>query len=114
MPWRQRSDSAAASRNTAEAAIHETIELGGRYGISVSGRIRTASTRRAAILQEILAGKHNLLVMGVTPRSADQLYFGEAPAEILERAPCSVLFVSADPATVSGRLAGARGNTAQA
>jgi Kef-type K+ transport system membrane component KefB/nucleotide-binding universal stress UspA family protein len=114
LPWRQRFDSALAPRNTAEAAIHETLELGGRYGISVSGKIRTASTRRAAVLQEILAGQHNLLVMGVTPRSAAQLYFGEAPAEILERAPCSVLFVSADPATIPGRVAGAAGNTAQA
>lgn len=114
MPWRQRFDSAGAARNTAEAAVHEVIELGGRYGISVSGRIRTASTRRAAVVQEILAGQHNLLVMGVTPRSADQLYFGEAPAEILERAPCSVLFVSIDPATLAGGAAGAASDTAHA
>jgi nucleotide-binding universal stress UspA family protein len=109
LPWRQRFGGALAPDNTAEAAIHEIIELGGRYSISVSGRIRTASTRRAAILQEIGAGQHNLLVMGVTPRSADQLYFGDAPAELLERAPCSVLFVSADPVNSPGAAASALG-----
>jgi Kef-type K+ transport system membrane component KefB/nucleotide-binding universal stress UspA family protein len=114
MPWRQSLDGALGPRNTAEAAIHEIIALGGGYGISVTGRIRTASTRRAGVLREIQAGQHNLLVMGVSPRSGGQLYFGEAPAEILERAPCSVLLVSADPATVSSRPAGAAGNTAQA
>jgi len=112
LPWRERFGGSLASRNTAEAAIHEVIELGGRYGISVSGRIRTARTRREAALREILAGQHNLLVMGVTPRSADQLYFGDAPAEIFERAPCSVLLVSADPATVRGVVSGA-GRVAQ-
>jgi len=42
-------------------------------------------------------GAYDLLVMGVSPRPGDQLYFGEVPADLLERAPCSLLFVASEP-----------------
>jgi nucleotide-binding universal stress UspA family protein len=99
LPWQQRFGRALAPRDTADAAIREVIELGGHYGIAVTGRIRTVSARQNAILREVQSGRHDLLVMGVSPRSGEQLFFGEMPAEILDRAPCSVLFVSGDPAT---------------
>jgi nucleotide-binding universal stress UspA family protein len=98
LPWPQRFGRALAPRNAAESAIREIIELGALYGIPVSGVIRNVSVRPDAILREIEAGQRDLLVMGVSPRSGDQLFFGEAAAEILERAPCSVVFVSPDPA----------------
>jgi hypothetical protein len=37
--------------------------------------------------------------MGVSPRPGDQLFFGQVPAELLERAECSVLFVASEPST---------------
>jgi len=37
--------------------------------------------------------------MGVSPRPGDQLFFGQLPAELLERAECSVLFVASEPPT---------------
>jgi nucleotide-binding universal stress UspA family protein len=96
LPWRQRVGSAIAPR-TAEAAIREIVELGEHYGVTVTGRTRKVSATHNAILREIQSGRHDLLVMGVSPRSGDQLFFGEMPAEILQRADCSILFVSSEP-----------------
>ena len=105
LPWRQRFGRAIAPRDTAGAAVREIAELGEPYGITVSERIRKVSAKQNAILKEVQSGKHDLLVMGVSPRSGDQLFFGEVAAEILERAECSVLFVSADPAADSSSAA---------
>ena len=106
LPWRQRFGRALAPRNSGDAAVREVIELGGHYGIAVSGRIRTGNPRQNAILKEIQTGQHDLLVMGVSPHSGDQLFFGDVAAEILEHAQCSLLFVSADavaaPAAATG------------
>ena len=44
----------------------------------------------------IEGGGYNLLVMGVSPRPGDQLFFGQVPAELLDRAACSLLFVASD------------------
>jgi nucleotide-binding universal stress UspA family protein len=108
LPWRQRFGRALAPRHTADAAIREVVELGRHYDIAVNGRIRTGSARPNAILREIQSGQHDLLVMGVSPRTGGQLFFGEVPAEILERAPCSLLFVSADPAAPTASTLPAR------
>jgi Kef-type K+ transport system membrane component KefB/nucleotide-binding universal stress UspA family protein len=104
LPWRQRFGSAIAPRDSAEAAIREAVELGEHYGVVVAGRIRKVSAPQNAILREIELGSHDLLVMGVSPRSGDQLFFGELPAELLGRAGCSVLFVSGDPASDTATL----------
>ena len=99
--WGERVGTALAPRNPADAAIREVKELAGHYEIAVRGRVRRVSGTQNAILREIRAAHPDLLVMGVSPRTGDQLYFGDIPAEILERAECSVLFVSGDPATGS-------------
>jgi Kef-type K+ transport system membrane component KefB/nucleotide-binding universal stress UspA family protein len=101
LPWRQRFGRVLAPRNSAAAAIHEVIELGGHYGVVVRGTIRAAHPRENSILHEIHSGKYDLLVMGVSPHSGDQLFFGDVAAEVLAHAPCSLLFVSGDPSTAA-------------
>jgi len=65
----------------------------------VRGAARSVRTPQEAILRQLEVGGHNLLVMGVSPRPGDQLFFGEVPAALLERAECSVLFVANEPPT---------------
>ena len=77
-------------------AIREIVELGEHYGIEVRGAVRRGRATENAILKEIEAGRHTLLVMGVSPRPGEQLFFGDVPAELLERAACSILFVSSE------------------
>jgi len=101
LPWSQRFGRALAPRNTGDAALREVIELGRHYGVAVDGRIRTGSPPPDAILLEVQAGQHDLLVMGVSPHSGEQLFFGDVPTEILAHAPCSLLFVSGDAVTTA-------------
>jgi nucleotide-binding universal stress UspA family protein len=99
LPWRQRVGRALAPRNVALAAIREIVELGEHYGVEVSGKIRTAGARENAILREAQLARHDLIVMGVSPRSGEPLFFGDVAAELLQRAECSLLLVSSDPVT---------------
>jgi Kef-type K+ transport system membrane component KefB/nucleotide-binding universal stress UspA family protein len=102
VPWRQRFGRALAPRNSADAIIREIVEIGEHYGIAVKGEIRRDSDAPNAILRTAQSGQHDLLVMGVSPRAGDELSFGAVAAEILERANCSLLFVSSEAAPASG------------
>jgi len=42
-------------------------------------------------------------VVGVSPRTGEELFFGNVPSELLARCDCSILFVS-DPSSSSGEL----------
>jgi Kef-type K+ transport system membrane component KefB/nucleotide-binding universal stress UspA family protein len=99
--WRRRLGAALAPLNPASAAIREVRELAGHYGVVVHGKVRSVGAAHLAILREIRAGQHDLLIMGVSPRAGEQLFFGDVAAGILESAQCSLLFVSGDPATAS-------------
>ena len=72
-------------------------------GRSLWGRGERCGAQRSntqeAILRQLDVGGHSVLVMGVSPRPGDQLFFGQLPAELLERAECSVLFVASEPPT---------------
>jgi hypothetical protein len=87
--------------SSAEAIIREIVQLGDHYGVEVKGAVRSVRTPQEAILRQLDVGGHNLLVMGVSPRPGDQLFFGQVPAELLDRAECSVLFVASEPPTLA-------------
>jgi nucleotide-binding universal stress UspA family protein len=80
----------------AEAAIKEIVAIGEHYGIEVRGLIRRGHPTENAILKEIGSSRYNLLVMGVSPRPGAQLFLGDVAADVLERARCSLLFVSGE------------------
>ena len=95
--WRRKVGAALAPATSADAIIREIVRLGDPYGVEVRGAVRSVRTPQEAILRQIEVGGHNLLVMGVSPRPGDQLFFGQVPAELLARAECSVLFVASEP-----------------
>src|SRR5215831_10036946 len=97
--WQRHIGAALAPASSAEAIIRETVRLGDHYGVDVRGAVRSVHTPQEAILGQLEFCDHNLLVMGVSPRPGDQLFFGEVPAELLDRAECSVLFVASEPPT---------------
>jgi nucleotide-binding universal stress UspA family protein len=98
-PWRARLGVALAADSSADATIRDIVELGNAYGVAVKGTVRSPRTAGNAILRELKVGGYDLLVMGVSPRPGDQLFFGEGPAEVLERAACSLVFLASEPAT---------------
>ena len=96
--WEAQWGTALATDNSADATIQDVVDLGKAYGVKVKGTIRSRRTAENAIMREIRSGHYDLLVMGVSPRPGDQLFFGEVPADLLERAPCSLVFVASEPA----------------
>ena len=95
--WQRHLGAALAPASSADAIIREIVRLGDHYGVAVRGAVRSVQTPQEAILRELEVGGHNLLAMGVSPRPGNQLFFGQVPAELLERAECSVLFVASEP-----------------
>jgi nucleotide-binding universal stress UspA family protein len=99
--WQRHVGAAIAPMSGADAIIREIVRLGDPYGVEVKGAVRSARTPQEAILRQLEVGGHNLLVMGVSPRPGDQLFFDQVPAELLDRSLCSVLFVASEPPTSS-------------
>jgi Kef-type K+ transport system membrane component KefB/nucleotide-binding universal stress UspA family protein len=96
--WPHRVGAALAPANSAEAIIREIVQLGDHYGVDVKGAVHSVRAPQDAILRQLRIGGHNLLVMGVSPRPGDQLFFGQVAAELLEQAERSVLFVASETA----------------
>ena len=94
--WRERFGVVLESDSAAEAIIRHVVELGNAYGVPVEGAIRSHRAAENAIQRELRAGRHNLLVMGVSPRPGDQLFLGELAAGLLEREQCSLLLVASE------------------
>jgi Kef-type K+ transport system membrane component KefB len=95
--WQRHIGAALAPATSADAVIREIVRLGDHYGIEVKGAVRSVRTPQEAILRQLEVGSHNLLVIGVSPRPGEQLFFGQVPAELLERAKCSIVFIASEP-----------------
>lgn len=103
----RRFGSALAPRSSANASVREIVELGQAYGVEVHGRIRKASSARRALLHQLDRSAPDLLVMAVSPRVGEQLFFGDLASQMLADASCSVLLLCTEPAP---RVGAARGD----
>jgi K+:H+ antiporter len=95
--WQRQIGRALAPASSGDAIIREIVRLGDPYGVEVRGALRGVGTPHDAILRQLQIAGHNLLVMGVSPRPGDQLFFGPVAAEMLEQAKCSILFLASEP-----------------
>lgn len=95
--WKRQLGAALAPLSSGEAIIREIVRLGDPYGVSVRGAVRRARTPAEPILRQTEFEGHNLLVIGVSPRPDENLFFGQVAAELLEKAQCSVLFTASEP-----------------
>jgi Kef-type K+ transport system membrane component KefB/nucleotide-binding universal stress UspA family protein len=102
----------------AEAILRDAGRLGAPYGVTVREKLTVADAVAEAIVAELRSGDHDLVVLGVNPRPGDRLSFGALAATLLDRAPCSVVFVAPTafaPAAVDAPIepgARSRGQTA--
>jgi Kef-type K+ transport system membrane component KefB/nucleotide-binding universal stress UspA family protein len=87
---------ATASHRQEEASLKDIVEIGERYGTSVRTAVRMNASPDQAILQYAKNGRFDLIVMGVSRRSGDKLFFGNTAQSVLEKANCSVLLLAAD------------------
>lgn len=79
--------------------IREVVRLGDQYGIQVKGAIRWARSPADAIQRQLTLGQHNLLVVGVSPRPGEALFFGQAAPRAHR---------SAQPAAINSSASGFR------
>ncbi|MGH8287870.1 MAG: cation:proton antiporter [Steroidobacteraceae bacterium] len=77
---------------------NEIVQLARAYSVNVRSAVRSHREAATAILREIGAGRHDLVVMGVSQRAGSPLNFGDVASVLLERADCSLVFLAAEPA----------------
>jgi Kef-type K+ transport system membrane component KefB/nucleotide-binding universal stress UspA family protein len=78
---------------TGRALVRDIQSLGRKEGVRVKSMLRTSRMPERAILDQLKRGGHDLLVIGVTPRSARRFFFGHTITVLLEQSPCSLLLV---------------------
>jgi Kef-type K+ transport system membrane component KefB/nucleotide-binding universal stress UspA family protein len=76
----------------ARAVIGEVAEMGQRHGVRMSTVVRTDIAPDAAILSH--AKNVDLLIMGVSRRPGDKLFFGDTATAVFQHAPGSILFLA--------------------
>ena len=78
----------------AEAILQEAVRLGDQCGVAVRTAARTEVVAENAILSQLSAAEHNLVVMGVSPRPGAALFLGDTAAAMLSRSERSILLVA--------------------
>jgi len=84
----------ARTRRQEEAILKDVAEIADRYEVTLRTALRTDDAPEMAILREARARRHNLIVIGVSRRPGDTLFFGNLAEALLERSDRSLLFVS--------------------
>jgi len=77
-----------------DAILRHFVDLAEQYEVPLRTAVRGGVPPAAAILQQVRRGDHNLVVLGVSPRTGDTLSFGPVVAEVAAQCPRSVMFVS--------------------
>jgi nucleotide-binding universal stress UspA family protein len=83
-----------SDRRHAREILKDIAEMASRYGLKIETRILSGSAPADAILAEAKNGAHDLIVMGVSRRPGDKLFFGDTAAAILATLPCSTLLLA--------------------
>jgi Kef-type K+ transport system membrane component KefB/nucleotide-binding universal stress UspA family protein len=86
--------SGARTRRHERAILDEISGLAEKYQQEIGTAIRADMAPDRAVVAEAKKNGHTLIVMGVSRRPGDRLYFGETAAGISKDAPISVMFVA--------------------
>ncbi len=91
---RGRRGGGSRERAQEQAILKEIVLLAEQYDQAVATRVRADQSPDEAVLTEAKRDGHNLIIMGVSRRPGDSLFFGETAAGIFEKSPISVVLVS--------------------
>jgi nucleotide-binding universal stress UspA family protein len=81
------------TRRNEQAVLEDIGALGDRYQVSVRSATRVNMAPEEAILKEAKRG-YDLIVLGVSRRPGDTLFFGNTAASVLDHSDISNLFVA--------------------
>ena len=91
---RGRRGGGSRERAQEQAILKEIVLLAEQYDQAVATRVRADQSPDEAVLTEAKRDGHNLIIMGVSRRPGDSLFFGDTAAGIFEKSPISVVLVS--------------------
>ncbi|MGX5828078.1 universal stress protein [Mesorhizobium sp. 43Arga] len=83
------------SHRREEAVLKDVADLADRYGVAVDTAIRTRATADRAIAREVAKGAA-MVVMGVTQRPGEELFFGDTATAVLATVACPVVLVASE------------------
>ena len=84
----------SATRRNEEVVLKDITELADRYDARVRTALRVDVAAEDAILKEAERGGYDLIVLGVTRRPGETLFFGNMAAALLELCDTAILFVA--------------------
>jgi Kef-type K+ transport system membrane component KefB/nucleotide-binding universal stress UspA family protein len=102
---RRRIRQALATRRSERAILKDIASMGDNFGTPIRISARTDDAPAAAILREARRGGYDLIVMGVSRRPGDRLFFGNVSQSLLENDEFSILFVASEAYAAEARPA---------
>ncbi|HET9244252.1 MAG TPA: cation:proton antiporter [Xanthobacteraceae bacterium] len=82
------------ARRQEQAIMRDIVEMADRHDVVARTAVHADVTPHDAILAELKKRGHDLIVMGVSRRPGDKLFFGDTAAAVLEKSPASIVFVA--------------------
>lgn len=92
---RQGSRPGSVSHRREEAVLKDIADIADRYGVSIETAIRARATPDKAIAREVAKGVA-MVVMGVTQRPGEELFFGDTATAVLAAAACPVVLLASE------------------
>lgn len=92
---RQGRKTTSVSHRREEAMLKDIADLAVRYGVQVDTAIRTRATPDLAIAREVAKGAA-MVVMGVTQRPGEELFFGDTATAVLAAVSCPVVLLASE------------------
>jgi len=84
----------ARGRRYEQAILKEVVEMADQYDQRVATAVRSEVAADDAVVAEVKRRGHNIVIMGVSRRSGDKLFFGETAAGVFDKSPVTVVFVA--------------------
>lgn len=85
----------SVSHRHEEAVLKDIADLADRYGVKISTAIRAHTTPDKAIARESSKGVA-MVVMGVTQRPGDELFFGDTATVVLDESHCPMVLLASE------------------
>ncbi|SDA96319.1 Kef-type K+ transport system, membrane component KefB [Mesorhizobium qingshengii] len=90
-----RQGATSVSHRREEAMLKDIADLAARYGVQVDTALRTRATPDRAIAREVAKGAA-MVVMGVTQRPGEELFFGDTATAVLAAVACPVVLLASE------------------
>jgi nucleotide-binding universal stress UspA family protein len=102
---RRRIRQALATQRSERAIMKDITTMGDNFETPIRIAARTHDAPETAILREARRGGYDLVVMGVSRRPGDRLFFGRVAQSMLESDEFSILFVASESYSAEARPA---------